>query len=225
MKKIYILAAAVLVAVSCTLDNYAAPDSSFSGRILDAETGDPIESDIINGTLLHYYEEGYTGLQSSVVKADGSFHIGQLFQGDYRIIPLQTNFEKPDTLKIKITGNTRYDFQVQPYIRISNVSVISSGSTKISATFTVENVNKDRGVMKAGLFVHPEPNVGAFLCQESRELTIGGLKLDKETYTIVFDYSESAYVKPGRKYYVRVGAISDAPSARYNYAPAVEVEL
>lgn len=222
----YTAVAALILLTACKLDNYPAPDSSFQGVIQDSSTGEPVQSDIVNGTLLHYYENGYTGLQSGVIRNDGSFRIGQMFAGDYKIIPVQTNFEPVDTLKIRVSGQTEYTFKVDPYIRISNVNIISSGSTKVSATFTVETVNKDRGVMKAGLFVHPEPNVGAYLCVESRELTIGGMKLDAPaTYTIVFDYSESQFIRPGRKYWFRVGAISDAPSARYNYAPAVDLDL
>ena len=227
MRTLYFLSAIALLLLSaCKLDNYPAPDSSFQGSIQDSSTGEPVQSDIVNGTLLYYYEQGYTGLHSGYIRNDGTFHIGQMFAGNYKIIPVQTNFEPVDTLKINVSGPTEYTFKVDPYIRISNVNIISSGSTKVSATFTVETVNKERGVMKTGLFVHPEPNVGAYLCVESRELTIGGMKMDNPTtYTIIFDYSESQYIKPGRKYWFRVGALSDAPSARYNYAPAVDLEL
>jgi len=60
---------------------------------------------------------------------------------------------------------------------------------------------------------------------EARETVVGGQKLGTKSYTIVMDYKESTTIEPGNTYYVRVGALSDASNARYNYAPAVSVEL
>lgn len=212
-------------AASCTLDNYEMPDSSLTGRFVDKVTGESVQCDIYNGTTIQYIEDGYTELQSNVVKADGSYSIGQMFAGRYTIIPVYTNFEKIDTLKLDINGHTQYDFEVEPYIRIKNVSIIKSGLTKVTASFTIEQSNLDHGVMKVGMFLHKQPIAGAYMYLEARETVVGGQKLGTKSYTITMDYKESTTIKTGNTYYVRVGALSDASNARYNYAPAVSVEL
>ena len=218
-------AALAIFAVSCTLDNYDMPDSSLTGRFADKVTGENIQCDIYNGTTIQYIEDGYTQLQSNVVKADGSYSIGQMFAGKYSVFPIYTNFEKTDTVKIDVKGNTRYDFMVEPYIRIKNVSILKSGLTKVTASFTIEQSNLDHGVMKVGMFLHKQPIAGAYMYLEARETVVGGQKLGTKSYTIVMDYKESTTIEPGNTYYVRVGALSDASNARYNYAPAVSVEL
>lgn len=224
-KYIILIAIAMVVVQGCELDNYAAPDASLYGTIVDIENGQPIESDIYNGTVLNYYEEGYVGLQSGIVKCDGTYNIGQMFSGRYKVIPIQTNFEPIDTVLVEVNGKTKLDLEVKPYIRISNVSILKSGSTKVTATFTVAPSSKFFSVQKVGLFVHQQSSVGAYLCQDSREISAGGDPFTSKTFKIVFDYTESIDVKPGRSYYFRVGALAGEPNARYNYAPAVQIEL
>lgn len=220
-----IFAAAVAIAVSCTLDNYDAPDSSLSGRILDADTGDLIECDIYNGTTLHYLEDGYTGLQTAEIKCDGTYHIGNMFAGKYRVVPVHTNFELIDTTIIDVAGPTTYDFEVKPYIRISNVSILKSGGTKVTATFTVTPTSKWNKVAKVALFVHPQSIVGAYMNIDSRELAVSDPNFTSKVFKIVYDFSESKTVSKGDVLYFRVGALCSEPDSRYNYAPAEQVEL
>lgn len=214
-----------MLAVSCTLDNYDMPDASLSGRFLDVLTNEPLQCDIYNGTTIQYVEDGYKEMQTNVVKADGSYSIGQMFSGKYAIYPVYTNFEQIDTVHIDVNGHTKYDFVVEPYIRIKDVNILKSGLTKITATFTVEQANSNHGVMKVGMFLHKQPIAGAYMCQEYREIVLGGQQIGTKQYTITMDYKESTTIKEGNTYYVRVGALSDAVNARYNYAPPVSVEL
>ncbi len=218
-------AAFATFAAACTLDNYDMPDASLTGRFVDEVTGENIQCDIYNGTTIQYIEDGYTELQSNVVKADGSYSIGQMFAGKYSVFPVYTNFEKIDTVKINVKGHTKYDFKVEPYIRIKDVSILKSGLTKVTASFTIEQSNLEHGVMKVGMFLHKQPIAGAFMYLEARETVEGSQKLGTKSYTIVMDYKESTTIESGNTYYVRVGALSDASNARYNYAPAVSVEL
>ena len=210
---------------SCTLDNYDMPSSSLSGSFIDELTGESIQCDIYNGTTIQYIEEGYTQIQNNVVKADGSYCIGQMFPGKYSIIPIYTNFEKIDTLKMNINGKVKHNFVVKPYNRIKNVNILKSGLTKITATFTVEQASTENGVMKVGMFLYKQPIAGAYMYLEAREIIVGGQNIGTKTYTMTIDYKESTKVKPGNTYYVRVGALSGAVNARYNYAPAVAIEI
>ena len=48
-----------LILHSCELDNYDGPDATLSGRIIDKETGELVEQDIIRGTQIEFIEHGY----------------------------------------------------------------------------------------------------------------------------------------------------------------------
>jgi len=226
MKINNIIAAVVaFAAVSCTLDNYDAPDSSLSGRIIDEGTGELVECDIYNGTVLHYLEEGYSGLQSAEIKCDGTYNIGNMFAGKYKVVPVHRNFELIDTVKVDVNGPTKLDFEVKPYIRISNVSILKSGATKVTATFTVTPTSKWNTVAKVALFVHPQPIVGAYMNIDSRELAVTDPKFTSKVFKIVYDFSESKAVSKGDVLYFRVGALCGEADSRYNYAPAEQLEL
>ena len=45
--------------MSCELDNYDMPNAALFGSIVDAETGELLEQDIINGTQIEYIELGF----------------------------------------------------------------------------------------------------------------------------------------------------------------------
>ena len=55
MKKIFVktlfIAMSALILHSCELDNYDGPDATLSGRIIDKETGELVEQDIILNQL------------------------------------------------------------------------------------------------------------------------------------------------------------------------------
>ncbi len=215
----------LIILAGCTLDNYDAPDASLYGTIRDIDTGDPIQSDLYNGTTLHYYEEGSVALQSMIVKCDGTYENSLMFSGNYKFIPVQTNFDPIDTVYVTVNGRTQMDFNVKPYIRISNVSIIKSGASKVTATFTVIPSSKFFIVSKVGLFIHTQNIVGAYMYLDSRVLSTGSESFTSRTYTIEFDCSDSMSITPGRSYYFRVGALAAEPNARYNYAPAEQVDL
>ena len=58
MKKIFVktlfIAMSALILHSCELDNYDGPDATLSGRIIDKETGELVEQDIIRGTQIEF---------------------------------------------------------------------------------------------------------------------------------------------------------------------------
>ena len=75
--KIFFLLASLFLLPGCDMfkiDNYEAPNASFSGGIKDAETGALVETDIQNGSAIRVYELGWPeGVQTWVVKQNGQF--------------------------------------------------------------------------------------------------------------------------------------------------------
>ncbi|MCP2043579.1 DUF3823 domain-containing protein [Pontibacter sp. HSC-36F09] len=208
------------------LDNYEGPNATINGGIYDKETGELIQQDIINGMQIEYIEHGFENPQTQyvVVKNDGTYRNNLMFAGDYTIRPVRGNFVPVEPEEIVVKGNTVKNFEVQPYIRVRNAR-IERQENKIVATFNLDQTVTNN-VSRIGLFAHQEPNVGAPLNTVSSVVNLNEVTNDVTEYRLEINLeAHSGSLKPGNKYYFRVGALVDAPEAKYNYAPPVLIEL
>ena len=211
------------LATACQLDNYDAPDAALSGTFIDVLTGEPVQQDIINGTVIEYIESGYTATEKMVVKNDGTYRNASLFAGEYQITPVRGNFEPLEPQTVRIAGETRLDFTVKPYIRLTDVVIFKNGD-KVKATFKVLQTGYDK-IRTIGLFVFPEPTVGASMCTVSSEIPVGDRYDEPHAFTITLDIPSQNKLQRGKPYFFRAGALIDVPEAKYNYAPAVRLDL
>ncbi|WP_010664827.1 DUF3823 domain-containing protein [Marinilabilia salmonicolor] len=207
---------------SCELDNYDGPDAVIHGAIIDADTDELIEQDVINGTEIEYLEHGYEtpATQYMVIKNDGTYRNNLMFSGTYTIQPVRGNFVPIDPIEVEVSGVTELDFEVQPYIRLKDVVIEKEGSS-IVASFRLEQTVSNN-VAKIGLFGHPEAHVGASVRTMNVERSINGV-VDPETeFTLEWSIPDNPSAD---KMFFRVGALIDAPEAKYNYAPARKLAL
>jgi len=211
--------------MSCELDNYDMPNASLFGSIVDAETGELLEQDIINGTQIEYIELGFDdpATQYLVVKNEGTFRNNLVFAGTYTVRPVRGNFFPIDKQEIQVTGNTQIDFQVQPYIRVKNVSIAKAGD-KVIATFNLEQTGPNN-VRKIGLYAHPEAAVGEPLRKVAVEKVLNEPTDPNTTFSLEIDLPSHPALAPGHPYFFRVGALYDASEAKLNYAKAVRLAL
>jgi hypothetical protein len=208
------------------LDNYEGPNATINGGIYDKETGELIQQDIINGMQIEYVEHGFQNPQNQylVVKSDGTYRNNLMFSGTYTIKPVRGNFVPVEAEEIIVKGNTVKNFEVQPYIRVRNAK-IEKLENKIVATFNLDQTVTNN-VSRIGLFAHQEPNVGAPLNTVSSVINLNEVSNDVTQYRLEINLdAHSSTLKAGKKYYFRVGALVDAPEAKYNYAPPVLIEL
>lgn len=211
---------------ACELDNYDGPNASVGGTIIDKDTKQPIEQDIIRGTQIIFVELGYDNpaIQSMAIKNDGTYMNSSMFAGRYNFYFNESNFVQPEKLEsyeIK-KGNNELNYEVQPYIRISDVS-IRKIENKIVSTFKVSPTVENK-LKKVALFAHVDNVVGdAFKTVEST-LDVNAKVEGSQIYTLEIDLS-TANLKSGTQYYFRVGALIDAVGAKYNYAPAVRLAI
>jgi hypothetical protein len=212
---------------SCELDNYDAPDSALYGSIIDSETGELVQSDIISGTQIELIEVGYENpsTQRLIVKVDGTYRDNMLFSGTYKLPPIMGgNFvPQADTLILKINGETKHDFLVQPYIRIKDANISIDG-TKITATFKLEQTVENK-VKEIGLYGHISPSVGEPLQVGKKSKRLNQVVDADEEFELVLDVRTDKDFEKGKAYHFRVGAIIDADQAEYNYAPAVRLTI
>lgn len=211
---------------SCELDNYDAPDGKITGRILDKETGELIQSDIMNGTTIKLLEHGYDPVtpQYLRVKNDGTYVNSLLFSNTYTVQPDQRNFVQIEPQDIKIGKNTTLDFEVQPYIRIKDMEITKDGNY-IIATFCLQQTTDDP-ISEIGLYAHIEPNVGEPLYQVAVKKSLKRQVSESETFKLVINAARhSAFIKAGNSYFFRVGACSSIGGAKFNYAPAQRIAI
>lgn len=227
-KYIILMIGAVLIS-SCNLseiDNYDGPNAVMYGGIYDIETGELVEQDIIRGMQIEYVEDGYSNPETQylVVKNDGTYMNKLMFANTYTITPVRGNFVPIGPRGISIKGETKVDFQVQPYIRIKNANIQRQGN-KVIATFNLEQTVSNR-VSRIALFAHQEPNVGDPLNVVSSQQTLNAVVDEETTYTLEIDLDANANVlKPGSPYYFRIGALINAPEAKFNYITATRLTL
>lgn len=228
MKSIFSNAAVAIILslsfVSCELDNYDGPDAQIYGEVRDIETGKLIQQDI-NGSKIMYEELGYENpdRQQMIFKVSGEYRNNLMFSGKYDIYFEESNFVIPEPLEayeIK-PGENRLDFQVMPYVRISDASVRREG-TELVATFTV-TPTVDSNVSRVGFFGHIDYIVGdSYALDRATQDVNESFKDQSRTYTLRMPVSS---FKTGQAYYFRVGAVVDVPNAKYNYAPSVRLKI
>ena len=211
---------------SCELLNYEGPDAQFHGAIIDEETGDTIPQDIIDGSVIDYVEQGFEipEIQRLIFKVDGTFRNNLMFSADYKMNPSRGNFYPPDTLDIHINkGDNKYDFLAIPYARIMNVTfeiAALGGKNYFVVRFNIQQVASEP-IRSAMLTVDKSPNVGRRLNEFFFERSLNrNVDDDSEQvlWTLLSNFTE------GQEYYIRIGALTDIPEAKYNWNKAIRLD-
>lgn len=137
-----------VLAFACKKDNYDAPSSVLSGRIV--YNGEPIQVQYDNVPFqLVQYGFGKVGPINSTITPEGTYsHV--LFDGEYKFVisPGQGPFMWPqtggkaDSITISVSGNTTLDIEVTPYYMIRTPQ-ITGNSTSVAGTFALEKIITD----------------------------------------------------------------------------------
>lgn len=145
-----------MLAVSCEIDNYDAPDATIQGTFYD-HNGQPLQlnhgAEYIRMREVSW-ETGdpdvYIGSRFLRVQQDGTYRNTKQFAGEYRMFPYQGNFfpywDANDPVKdgddagelVKISGVTTKDFIVTPYLTIEWVqkpTITSDGYLECTVRF------------------------------------------------------------------------------------------
>lgn len=208
------------------IDNFDGPNAALSGSIIDAETGELVQTDVIDGTTIKITEHGYDPVSPQYlrVKNDGTYSNTMLFKNTYTVQPDQRNFFQIDEQEIEIKENTTLDFQVIPYVRISNVNISKEANT-VTATFNMSSTD-GTAVKAISLFASSQPTVGNAIYTVASSKTLNITPDPDHTFTLTLNVAKnSAYFEEGKDYYFRVGAQSSIGGAKYNYATAVKLNI
>ncbi len=225
-----LLVGTILTVSGCDLfkiDNYDSPDATLKGSIIDQETGEKIQTDVINGTTLSLIEQGYENPSPQYlrVKNDGSYEKALLFPGKYLIQPTERNFYQLDTIEVKLKkGVNTLDFNTIPYVRVKDTKIEKQGN-KIVASFKLEAPGGDP-VKEIGLFAGPEGSVGESIYTVSSLSAVNRVPGTEDEFKVSIDCAlNKTYLKPNHSYYFRAGARSSFKGAKFNYSTAVKLNI
>lgn len=146
MNKYGLFLLGVLAFASCKKDNYDAPSSQLTGRVV--YQGEQLGFEQNQVTFELYQSSfGKTGPMGSTFKQDGTLN-ALLFNGTYKMIvpngqgPFiwpKTASGAPDSLVINVNGSQSIDINVTPYYMIRNLQINGSSST-VTAKFDLEQI-------------------------------------------------------------------------------------
>ena len=212
---------------SCKLDNYSAPNMTLDGSVVDKVTGENIQTRQPDGIKIRLLEQGFSNPQpyDFWAKSDGSFRNTRLFAGKYKVIAMEGAFEMSgvDTLNVDLSQNQTIKFQVEPFVRLKNVTVAFTGG-KIRATYNIEPTTSTKKLMKSMLICHT-----SLILHESTDGVIKSAENDLSAMTGSV-ISSTIFVDEiggftAGTYYARVAILAENSLNRFNYSPIIKIVI
>lgn len=153
----------VITLFSCKKDNYDAPSSMLSGRLV--YQGEPIfvEYDRVSFQLFQF-GFGKVGALNGTFDQEGKYSM-LLFDGEYKFtiqngqgpfVWKKTTSGAPDSLTINVRGAQTVDIEVTPYYMLRNPQLSGSGQT-VSGTFGLDKIiegAEGRDVERVNLYIN-----------------------------------------------------------------------
>jgi len=216
-----ITAGAALLLAGCEYDNFEAPESTLSGRVVYEGKAVGVRN---NGPQLELWQDGYP-LRSSIpvyLKQDGTFS-ASLFDGRYKLVRRGDSpwlQQATDTVIVNVSGNTNVDLPVTPYFTLTNETFQKSGNA-ITARFVVNRVVQTAAIDFVRLYL----GKSVLTDQVQRELVadanVGTLVVGQET-AISGDLPDN--LKNLDFVFARIGVKSKS-SGEYFYTPVQKIAL
>jgi hypothetical protein len=163
-KLYYIGMLALLISsASCKKDNFDAPSSTLTGRIVYNGEAIQVEHDRVTYEL-YQFGFGKVGAIGQTFLQDGTFS-SLLFDGQYKLIipngqgPFkwkQTPSNNPDSITIDLRGSKTLDLEVTPYYMIRTPNITVSGG-QVNATFKAEKIITDatgKNIERVSLYIN-----------------------------------------------------------------------
>ena len=234
-RTLYIMAIGVtlITTASCRkTDNYDGPTETVQGRIIDAGTGQNVQSEVSgdngSGTRVRLLETSWSSNPTPLylaTKQDGTYSNTKVFKATYKMIAegafvpmdLAAN-DQSKSIEVQ-GGTTTVDFTVEPFLRVEWVGepVYNSNGTvsvQVKVTRGTANAAYQQSVTNLALFVCPYEYVGnnnydpRYSTILTRDNTILG-----QTITLT-----STGTLPKKDWYLRIGSRIAFGTNRYNYS-------
>ncbi len=181
-----IVGALTFSGVSCMkIDNFDAPESQFSGRIIDSTTGKPILASQGHGNV-RLWEKSFSNNpdpQDIPLKQDGSFNNIRLFPGTYDVLPYGPWWPCDTVRNVGIGRSATRDFEVTPYLTLLDFEARLEGTT-LYMSCRLDAPRGDDPDMPMILDARPYVSFNQF-CGPGQHGNIGNLYARGEYYTLI----------------------------------------
>lgn len=244
---------AVITANGCSkLDNYAAPDQTLRGRIIDAGTGKNMPGEVSGengtGTRIELKELSWAPDATALYLAtmqDGTYNNTKIFAGHYKIsadgafVPLvqtgATPVDKSQTVDVR-DGVTTVDFTVEPFLRLEWVGepVANANGTvtvQVKITRGTADPNYQLNITDINLYINNLPYVGnnanSFDARYSNRITYSGTSGNAQLGQTMTITTIGGALPGKRDWYVRVGARTTFPNLGrpFNYNEVKKISI
>ena len=219
----YTLLLFILLLASCQIDNYDPPQLTLTGRIVDAETNETVESGGINaGTIVRLYEG--SSRQPLVLNTfpEGTFTNSKVFAGSYAVTaqgPFTLVTAEPQPARIE--KDTEIEIRVLPHVRLqAAVEELSGTTARIKVSY--DKVATDQKLVHLAVVwsKSPNPNTFTFAGGAINLENVEALELDSGEKTFLL-----TGLAPHTTYYIRGGARTANTGNYYNYSTQLEVKI
>ena len=210
------------------IDNYKEPDGVLNGKIVDAETNEPILTEQPDGTRIRLLQKDWNNNpipQYFWVKPDGTFRNTKIFKGTYEISPVDGPFIPINEVQtVNIDGEADLTFRVTPFLRVKLLSVTVDGTTA-QVSYKIERPAGSFKITDAKVFVSTTSQATNASFDNKLSKSVD-LQSTADDVILATTYTTSVTLTPKRSFYLRVGARSeDNVSRRYNYSVAQLVDI
>jgi hypothetical protein len=234
-KIIFILMFVVAASISCSkIDNYKAPDGGIYGKLTDLITNEGIQTEQPNGFNIKMYEKGW--LMNTPItfsgKVDGTFENTLVFQNEYKVLPVEGPFFPiTDTAVIKVGKRTEVNFNVMPFVALTNVTV-TPGTNKVTVVYNIARNQVGGKITTRKSILSRVPtcsNANNDLTASTSTTAIADATLLATQFTDVINGTTAFPLVSGKTYWVRVGVLATGSGFnslnRYNYSKVFQITM
>lgn len=252
MKKVYYLLCCLLIfaVTSCEYDNFDGPSETLRGKVVDVNTGKPVQTQIgddgIRLKLLEYSWSDNPEPYWFSTMQDGTFNNTKIFKGEYNIevigpfVPIYQfdsngNVIVDERQTVQVKGTTNLAFEVEPFLNVEWVGepVINPDRTisvQVKITRGTSNVKYHKKIVDLRLFINSSsPYVGD---NNYHQVYTNHLQGDNANNALdnVVTLKTNGKLPEGRTWYLRVGARIDYANEsdgkrRYNYSTPISIKV
>ena len=212
-------------------DNYNGPNASLQGRVIQDGSDSTVETCTGNFSIrLEQLSWSSTPAPQDIpIKVDGTYENTELFSGHYRVSIHNGAFWPIDPVEMDISGNSKKDFTLIPYLHLTNFTAQMTDSTTLQLNFNLDApIDGIPKILEIQPYVNTTqivgPGAAIYDLSDVNKITVGKDWADFSDA----DKSPQITVKnliPGRIFYVRVGVKFDNDDKSSNLSNIIQITV
>lgn len=224
--KIFLILCMIVSFLSCDkIDNYESPNGAVYGTLTDVMTNEGLQSEQPNGFTMKLYEKG--GNKNSPItfygKPDGTYENALIFQNEYKVLPAEGAFFPVDTAVVQVGSRTEQNFDVIPFLNVSNATVTASAGS-ITSSYKIARQKVGDKISERKTLVSRVPGVNNVTFEYSFQRTNLATIPDEEILATQFTDVVTGLTS-GKTYYVRIAVRTNNALKKYNYSKVFPVTI